>query len=120
MNKRTVGSEKEELAVAYLKKHGIYVLERNFRCRGGEIDIIGRDGSCYVFFEVKYRKNPVAGFPVEAVNLKKQTTISRVADFYRLIHSLNDTTPVRFDIIAILGTEITWYRNAFEYRRYYK
>ena len=120
MNKRTVGSEKEELAVGYLRKNGINVLERNFRCKSGEIDIIGRDGGCYVFFEVKYRKNPAVGFPVEAVDLRKQTTISRVADFYRLIHALSAETPFRFDVIAILGSEITWYKNAFEYRRYYK
>ena len=120
MNKRQIGTDKEKLAVGYLKKQGVSILERNFRCKSGEIDIIGQDGESIVFFEVKYRKNPAAGFPVEAVDLKKQTTISRVADFYRLIRSLSGDTPFRFDVIAILGGDITWYRNAFEYRRYYK
>ena len=120
MNKRQIGADKEMLAVGFLKKHGISILERNFRCKSGEIDIIGRDGNSVVFFEVKYRKNPAAGFPVEAVDLKKQKTISMVADFYRLIRSLNEETPFRFDVIAILGGDITWYKNAFEYRRYYK
>ncbi|MCR4658189.1 MAG: YraN family protein [Lachnospiraceae bacterium] len=120
MNKRKVGAQYEELAADFLIKKGIKVLERNFRCRGGEIDLIGKDGRTIVFFEVKYRKNKDAGYPIEAVDHKKQATISRVADYYRLTHGLSEAGAFRFDVIGILGEDITWYRNAFEYVRYYR
>ena len=120
MNKRAVGSRYEALAVRYLQNNGVKVLERNFRNRGGEIDIIGKEGACFVFFEVKYRKDGAAGLPAEAVDLRKQTTICRVADYYRITHGLTGEQSFRFDIIAVLGEKITWYKNAFEYRQYYK
>ncbi len=120
MNKRKVGAEYEELTADFLIKKGIKILERNFRCRGGEIDIIGRDDKTVVFFEVKYRKNKDTGYPIEAVDRRKQATISRVADYYRLTHGLSESASFRFDVIGILGDEITWYRNAFEYIRYYR
>ena len=66
MNKREVGAAYEEAAAVFLEKNGVRILERNFRCRQGEIDLIGRDGEYLVFFEVKYRKNADAGFPAEA------------------------------------------------------
>ena len=67
MNKREVGAAYEEAAAVFLEKNGVRILERNFRCRQGEIDLIGRDGEYLVFFEVKYRKNADAGLPAEAV-----------------------------------------------------
>ncbi len=120
MNRRSIGSQREEMAASFLKKNGVRILERNFRVSSGEIDIIGKEGDIYVFFEVKYRKSAAAGFPVESVNGKKQLTICRVADYYRMTHGLDDTHSFRFDVIAILGETITWYRNAFEYHRYYR
>ncbi|MCR5420107.1 MAG: YraN family protein [Lachnospiraceae bacterium] len=115
MNKRKVGAEHEELAVSYIKDNHIRILERNFRSRSGEIDIIGYDGEYYIFFEVKYRKSDASGNPAEAVNYKKQRVISRVADYYRICAKLSDTSNIRFDVISILGAEIEWYKNAFYY-----
>ena len=115
MNKRTVGSEKEELAIRYLREHGVNILCRNFRSRAGEIDIIGREDNTIVFFEVKYRKNERTGTPQEAVTFSKQKTICRVADFYRVRYRIPYDAACRFDVIAILGEQITWLRNAFDY-----
>lgn len=115
MNKREVGSRYEDIAVKYLSERGVKIIARNFRSRTGEIDIVGHDGEYYIFFEVKYRKNKEAGNPAEAVNIKKQYRISRVADYFRIYRKLKDSDNVRFDVISILGEDVIWYKNAFPY-----
>ncbi|HCM92180.1 MAG TPA: YraN family protein [Lachnospiraceae bacterium] len=115
MNKRSVGSKYEDMAVSFLRANGVKIIGRNFRSRFGEIDIAGHDGSCYIFCEVKYRKTGAAGDPALAVDRRKQYRISRVADYFRVYRKLKDSDSVRFDVIAILDDEITWYKNAFEY-----
>jgi len=114
MNKRARGSEYEEQAVAYLKKKGYGILERNFRSRQGEIDIIAKDQSTLVFVEVKYRKDNAKGDPAEAVNFHKQQKIIQVARYYCLMYHVPEDTSMRFDVIAILNQKITHYENAFQ------
>ena len=117
MNKREVGSIKEELAAQYLRENGINIREMNFRCRFGEIDIVANDKNNVIFAEVKYRKTASKGHPEEAVNVSKAKTICKVADYYRIRHNLNDSMQFRFDVIAIEGNQIRWYKNAFPYIR---
>ena len=71
------------------------------------------DGEYIVFFEIKYRKNDASGQPAEAVDYRKQRKICKVADYYRMMHQIGEFSPVRYDVVAICGTEITWYQNAF-------
>lgn len=113
MNKRKVGAAYEEAAKTYLQGKGIRIIEMNFRNRFGEIDIIGWDNTCLVFFEIKYRTNIKTGYPAEAVGYRKQKNICMVADYYRMLHHIGDFTPVRYDVIAICGKKLTWYQNAF-------
>lgn len=115
MNTRKKGAEYEEIAIKYLQNQGVAILERNYRNRRGEIDIIGKDGEYTVFFEVKYRKDTVKGYPAESVNYRKQKNICMVADYYRMIHQMGEFAPVRYDVVDICGVEITWYKNAFEH-----
>lgn len=115
MNKRIVGSEYEELACDFLVKQHIIILERNFRVRQGEIDVIGLDGNTVVFFEVKYRKGFKSGFPEEAVSIKKQKQISRIALFYISFTKRSLDLSYRFDVIGIFGNDITWIKNAFPF-----
>ena len=115
MNKREKGAQKEEQVCAYLLYEGVKIVERNFRCRQGEIDIIGYDGEFLVFFEVKYRSGRGMGSAAEAVGLTKQRKICRVADYYRMIHRLSEDTPLRFDVVAIDGENLRWIKNAFYY-----
>ena len=110
MNKRCIGKQYEELAVDFLRGNGVRIVEKNFRSHLGEVDLIGFKDNYYIFFEVKYRKTERAGYPVEAVNLKKQQTISRVADYFKVIRKLPDSCNVRFDVVAILADSIKWYR----------
>ena len=115
MNKREKGAQKEEQVCAYLLSKGIKIVERNFRCRQGEIDIIGYDGSFLVFFEVKYRSRRITGSAAEAVGYAKQRRICRVSDYYRMIHRRGYDTPVRYDVVAIDGENLQWIKNAFYY-----
>lgn len=115
MNKRKVGEIYERKAGLFLEEQGLQILERNFRNRYGEIDLVARDKGTTVFVEVKYRRNKEKGLPQEAVDYRKQWRICRVADYYRMLHGMGDHVPVRFDVVAICGEEICWFRNAFDY-----
>ena len=115
MNKREKGAQKEEQVCAYLLSVGVKIKERNFRCRQGEIDIIGCEGDFLVFFEVKYRRSRNAGSAAEAVGVTKQRKICQVADYYRVIHHCSENTPIRFDVVAIDGENYRWIKNAFYY-----
>lgn len=97
-----------------MKKQGVHILERNFRCKSGEIDIIARDGKYLVFTEVKYRRTVGSGWASQAVDYRKQERISRAAQFYLIRHGYGDVA-CRFDVVAIDGDKIQWIRNAFEY-----
>lgn len=113
-NKRETGTRKEELAAEFLARRGVRILERNFRCRQGEIDLIGRDGRYLVFFEVKYRRNERKGVPAEAVGYAKQQKIRYTAQYYLYSRRYREDTPCRFDVVSILGDQISWLRDAFE------
>ncbi len=96
-----VGNKGEELATAFLERSGLKIIERNFRCKSGEIDIVARDGNTLVFIEVKSRKTLSYGVPQLAVTPFKQRQISKAALTWLGRNRLHDT-PARFDVIAIL------------------
>ena len=114
MNTRNIGDRYEDVAVLYLRQHGYTILERNFRNKIGEIDIIAKDGEYLVFVEVKYRRLSDSGHPTEAVNFSKQRRITKTALYYCAHNNKGEYTPMRFDVISILGDEIMLYQNAFE------
>lgn len=113
MNKRSIGAVYERQAAEYLKSKGYQILENNYRCRIGEIDLIARDGRYLVFVEVKYRSDGFCGNALEAVTVRKQHTIRRVAQFYLLSHYLSEDIPCRFDVVGITGAEISLVKDAF-------
>ena len=119
MNKRKVGSWYETLACEYLKESGAIILNRNFRARNGEIDIIAKDGNYTCFIEVKYRKDEEYGGPEAAVNMSKQRQICRVSGYYLLKKGFSSDIAIRYDVVAISGNEgtykIKWHKNAFDY-----
>ncbi|WP_434311698.1 YraN family protein [Hominifimenecus sp. rT4P-3] len=114
MNQREVGGRFEEQAAAYLQEQGIQILERNFRCRIGEIDLVAKEGEYFLFVEVKYRGSSRFGRPEEAVNPRKQKKICQVAQAYLQRHGLPEETYCRFDVVAVDGRgQLTYFRNAF-------
>lgn len=112
MNKRAVGSQYEGLATAYLLNKGYVILENNFRCKLGEIDIIAKHNEYIVFIEVKYRKTKQFGYPREALTYQKIRHIVRTAQYYLKI-KVGYEKACRFDVIEILGEEITHLEAAF-------
>jgi TIGR00252 family protein len=123
INKRLVGKSYERIAGAFLEKQGYQILQYNFYCKIGEIDIIAKHEQTLVFCEVKYRKNLQKGHPFEAITKRKQQIISRCAMYYltkmqtELQVKLQVKTPdIRFDVIGIVDTQIEWIQGAFEYQ----
>ena len=92
MNNRKIGSVYEQAAGYYLEQQGYEILQYNYRCHAGEIDIVARDGSYIVFCEVKYRKGRGTGNALDAVNEKKQRVLCRCALFYYNIFMVNPLT----------------------------
>lgn len=114
----SLGKRGEDLACTYLKRHGLIIIQRNYRQKTGEIDIICRDQSSIVFVEVKTRKSLRYGMPYEAVTLKKQAQISRVALDYLTRNKCLDHE-ARFDVLSIVITadgnhEIEHLKDCFE------
>lgn len=90
----------EKLAVKYLQDIGYEIIERNFLCRQGEIDIIAKDGIEYVFAEVKTRSSSCYGRPSEAVNDFKKKHILKSTKYYLYLHKLENQF-IRFDVIEV-------------------
>ena len=111
------GKAGEEIAVRHLQKLGYRILERNYRCPLGEIDIVAKDNDTIVFVEVKSRKTEEFGNPELAVGAKKQRTLSLISMYY-LAQKPPPQEDCRFDVVAIKilpsGTEVTLIQNAFE------
>ena len=124
-NLRKTGSQMEEAAAAYLTERGVTVLERNFRSRTAEIDIVGKQDGTLLFIEVKARaENQKSGTAPEAVGTTKQKRICRCADYYMHSKGIDPyRTGIRFDVVAITmredkEPEIRWIKNAFNYTAY--
>lgn len=115
---KSLGEEGETIAAAYLQGQKHAIVERNFRCKCGEIDIIARDGKELVFVEVKTRRNALYGPPQLSVTPFKQRQISKAALTW-LAQKKMENIPARFDVVAILLgdhalPQIEHIKNAFD------
>jgi putative endonuclease len=116
-DRRRTGKIGESIAVKFLKKNGYKILQQNYRCALGEIDIIARDGDVLTFVEVKARRTDQYGGPKWAVTPRKQRKISMVAlDYLKMTEQMD--SEARFDVVAIRmwseQPDIEIVRNAFE------
>jgi len=111
-----LGKTGEDLACGELERRGYAIIARRHRCRGGELDIIARDGPTLVFVEVKAREGHTFGDAAEAVTWQKQQRIVRLASEYVMRHHVSDS-PCRFDVVSIQFDEgrpvIDVFQNAF-------
>ena len=138
-NLRKTGSEMEDTAARFLSERGVRILERNYRSREAEIDIIGEEEGTILFVEVKARrKDKKSGTAAEAVGISKQKRICRCADYYLHSRKIDSfSAKIRFDVVAITWTDedvpedceegqkpgvsscrVRWIRNAFSYIAY--
>jgi putative endonuclease len=117
MNRKAIGDNAERLACEYLKNRGLKLVQRNFQCRGGEIDLIMQHDDSLVFIEVRYRKHTTHGRAAETVSQRKQDRVIRCAQYYLTRHR-GWNTVTRFDVVSIEGApgqmQIEWITNAFQ------
>jgi len=115
--KKELGKKGEEVAVQFLKKKGYRIIERNYTCRLGEMDVIAKEKDTFAFIEVKTRTTTTFGPPQLAVDSSKQNQLSKVALHFLKEKRLEDVK-ARFDVVAILlgpkGEEIELIKDAFD------
>ncbi len=109
MDKKNFGKSGEDLAAVILKNEGFHILERNFLCRYGEVDLICEKENCLLFVEVKTRRTDAYGTPEEAIDRNKKSHIRNTAAYYISTHRM-ENREVEFQVIGITVNQI---RHAF-------
>jgi len=108
----TKGEFFEQQACQFLLQQGLQLIEKNFPCRYGELDLIMRENKTLVIVEVRFRQSNKYGGAVESITPKKQSRIISSTQHYLSLKKID--SPIRFDVIAISGNhEINWIKNAF-------
>ena len=109
------GQRAESIAEQYLSRQGLTFIERNFRARGGEIDLVMRAKDTLVFVEVRFRAGTGYGSPAESVNAAKRKRLIRAAATYLSTRQVEPKLACRFDVVGVSsGDDIEWIEDAFE------
>jgi putative endonuclease len=112
------GRAAEEAALRFLESRGCALVERNYRCRLGEIDLVMRDGGSLVFVEVRARDSDAFGGAAASIGFRKQRRLAAAARHFLMTHPGAAELPARFDVVAIAGTggenAPDWIRAAFD------
>ena len=103
------GRQAEDRALVYLRRQGLHLVERNYRCRFGEIDLVMRDGSLLIFVEVRQRTHRQYGGAAASVGSVKQQRLWQTAEHYLM--RLHYPPACRFDLVAIDGESLEWIRD---------
>lgn len=115
---RAAGSLAEDAALSFLQRQGLTLLERNYHCRRGEIDLIMQEHHTLVFVEVRSRRPHGFGSAAESVDYRKQQRLLAAAAHYLQAHPCHQNAPCRFDVIGIAthsgADNLQWIKNAFE------
>jgi len=118
-----LGRRGEDLALGHLESQGLTLLQRNYRCRGGEIDLVMMDGTTLALIEVRSRTSSVFGGAAASVGAPKQRRFTLAARHLMLTHPEYRKLPARFDVVALDGgagpgeVKVTWIRDAFRMER---
>ena len=111
-DKQRQGQHYEQRALAYLARHGLVLIEPNFRCKCGEIDLVMLDQDTLVFVEVRQRANAAYGGAAASITRTKQRRIIGAAETFLLRYRA--PPPCRFDIVSIDGSALAWLPGAFD------
>ena len=109
---QAAGGAAEETAEQFLHRHGLLTIQRNYRTRLGEIDLVAREGATLVFVEVRMRSGPGFGGALESITAAKQRRIIAAARQYLM--RFRDLPPCRFDVVCLGDGEPAWLRGAFD------
>jgi putative endonuclease len=111
---RVLGQEAEDRACDYLQRHGLKLIQKNFSCPCGEIDLIMQDGDEVVFIEVRLRHHSYMGNALESVTAQKQKRLLKTALLYLQKKKWLDRVNCRFDVVGMdSARNIEWVKNAF-------
>lgn len=112
------GKQAEATACDYLEKQGLTLVERNYHCRRGEIDLVMQNGGTTIFVEVRYRRSSRFGSSAESVDWRKQAKLLAAAEHYLQQHPKAARGACRFDVVALSGEndqhQIDWITDAFQ------
>jgi len=115
--RKEAGRAGEDAALRYLERRGLTLIVRNYRCNGGEIDLVMLDGATLVLVEVRYRASDRFGGAAASITWRKQQRIARAARHLLRVRPQLCAHPARFDVVAIAGnggvTQVNWITNAF-------
>ena len=114
-DRQATGAAAEAAALHHLHRAGLTLIARNVRYRGGELDLVMRDGDCTVFVEVRYRTSSAYGGAAASVDASKQRRLLHAAQCYLHQHPAMANAPCRFDVVLASGEPIAldWLRDAF-------
>lgn len=112
-DKQQQGQAAEQRAIQHLISHGLSLVQKNFLCKCGEIDLIMQDHHTLVFVEVRYREYADFGSAAESVTPAKQRKICNTASYYLQKNKLTNKVDCRFDVVAIDGDKLSWIKSAF-------
>ena len=108
-----IGREAESRAAEFLRARGLKIIERNWHCRFGEIDLVAREGETLVFVEVRSRASRTYGGAIESISTAKRRSLTATANSY--LARCREEHPCRFDALLIEAEgRIEWIRNAFD------
>ncbi|QIZ45705.1 YraN family protein [Dickeya zeae] len=114
LNRRNTGDRYEQLARRHLERAGLIFVAANVTVRGGELDLIMRDGNSWVFVEVRYRRNSDFGGAAASITRQKQRSLLHAASVWLARQGTSlDSTDCRFDVLAVTGSQVEWLPNAF-------
>ena len=109
------GAREEDRAFQYLLERGLKPVTRNWRCKGGELDLVMMDGPVLAIVEVRKRSNPLFGTAAESVGARKQARVVLAAQLYLGSHPRFSQSPVRFDVVTLDAADrIEWIKAAFD------
>lgn len=112
--RRATGNRFEGAALSFLRYRGLRLVQANFLCRHGEIDLIMREGATVVFVEVRYRRDARYGGALASVTAAKRRKLVSAAHLWLAWHPHEANRPCRFDVVAFEGDAPTWVRGAFD------
>ena len=113
------GKQAEQIAHDYLQAKGLRLIQANYRCRAGELDLVMLDGQVLVIVEVRYRKTSRIAGPMQTIDSRKRHRLALATRHFLMCHDHLRDRPLRFDVIGLTGSttkpNISWAKNAFEF-----
>jgi len=115
---RSRGAWAEDIALDFLRQRGLESVQRNYRCKAGELDLICADVRRLIFVEVRYRRANALVSAAESISARKRQRLRLAAAHFLMIHRMHAGRPCRFDVITVTGSreqpEIDWIQDAFQ------